>query len=387
MSQAQLYHRLMLEAVELAAQARFQTAPNPCVGALLVKDGKVLAKGFHRGAGLPHAEVEALADAESKGVDPSECSLLVTLEPCRHYGKTPPCTEAIINAGIRHVVIGAPDPNPEASGGADILRARGVRVDLGIGLEACLDLIDDFVTWKTKGMPHVLLKLAATLDGRIATREGNSRWVTSAATRRQVHELRARVQAVMVGGNTFYRDDPQLTCRLENSETLCPRQPLAVIVSSRLPEAAKPMHILRERPEALVFWTSMASAASIKAEELKQRGARIIGLPALQNAGMGQGMRSELDLAEGLRRLLAECGCHYVLCEGGGRLGLSLLQNSLAGELHLHLAPKILADNEATPLFDGLAPQQMDDGLKLRITETRMSDEDLMLTLKPHRVL
>ena len=376
----------MLEAVELALQARFHTSPNPCVGALLVKEGKVVAKGFHKGAGQPHAEVEALAHAREQGIDPSECSLVVTLEPCRHHGKTPPCTEAILNAGIRHVVIGAPDPNPEASGGADILMSRGVRVDLGVGLEACLDLIDDFVVWKTRGLPYVLLKLASTLDGRIATREGNSRWVTSASTRRRVHELRARVQAIMVGGNTFYRDDPQLTCRLENTEELCPRQPLAVIVSSRLPEAAKPMHLLKERPGDLLFWTSMASAASTRAEDLKRNGAAVWGLPALQNAATGYGMRSELDLSEGLRRLHTEYGCHYLLCEGGGRLGLSLLQNGLVGELHLHLAPKILADNEATPLFNGLAPQQMDDGLQLRITQTRMSDEDLMLTLKPPRV-
>lgn len=377
----------MLEAVDLALQARFQTAPNPCVGALLVKDGLVVARGWHKGAGQPHAEVEALADARAKGVDPAECTLFATLEPCRHHGKTPPCTEALLQAGVRHVVIGAPDPNPKASGGAEVLKAAGVRVDLGIALEACLDLIDDFESWKLKAMPYTLLKLASTLDGRIATREGNSRWITSESSRRRVHELRARVQAVMVGGNTFYRDDPQLTCRLENAQALCPAQPLAIVVTSRLPEAAMPMHLLKERPESLIFWTSMAAAASTRAEELKRRGVRVMGLPARQNPERGQGMRSELDLAEGLRLLFAHYGCRYVLCEGGGRLGLSLLQNRLAGELHLHLAPKILADNEATPLFDGLAPQQIDEGLQLRVTRAFMSGEDLMLTLKAPRLL
>ena len=373
----------MLYAISLAKKARFQCAPNPCVGAILIRDGQVQAQGWHKGAGQAHAEVEALADAKQRGVNPAECSMLVTLEPCRHHGKTPPCTEALLEAGIRHVVIGALDPNPEASGGAQVLRDAGVQVEQDVAQQECLDLIDDFTTWKSNGMPYVSLKLASTLDGRIATRVGNSRWITAESARQRVHELRARVQAVLVGGNTFYKDDPQLTSRLENTDDLCPRQPLAIVITSRLPEAAMPMHLLRDRPGDLIFWTSMASAASTRAEELRRKGVRIIGLPALHSAGQKQHMRYELDLAEGLRRLYAENDCHYVLCEGGGRLGLSLLQKGLVGELHLHLAPKILADNEAIPLFDGLAPLQIADGLQLRIAETMMSGEDLMLTLKP----
>jgi diaminohydroxyphosphoribosylaminopyrimidine deaminase/5-amino-6-(5-phosphoribosylamino)uracil reductase len=197
------YHDLMLQAVALAAESRWQTCPNPNVGALLVKDGQVLASGRHKGPGLPHAEVEALRDAAAKGVNPADCTLVVTLEPCRHHGKTPPCTEAILRAGIRHVVVGANDPNPEAAGGAAILREAGVEVECGVALDPCLDLIDDFLTWQRTDLPYTLLKLASTLDGRIASRNGHSKWITCEETRRRVHALRRHMQAILVGGNTF----------------------------------------------------------------------------------------------------------------------------------------------------------------------------------------
>ena len=380
------YHHLMLQAVEIAAEYRWRTRPNPCVGALLVRDGKILARGRHKGPGLDHAEVDALKDAAANGVDPAGCVLVVTLEPCRHHGKTPPCTDAVLKAGIRHVVVGAEDPNPEACGGAEILRAAGVQVETGVALEACLDLVDDFLTWQQTDLPYTLLKLASTLDGRIASRTGHSKWISSPETRKRVHALRRHMQAIIVGGNTFYLDDPRLTCRVDGGEELCPEQPLAVVVTSRLPEAGRSMRLLRERPEQTIFWTTVASAASPKAEALRRNGVRVLGLPSHAKAGgRGQGMRAELDLTEGLIHLRKELGCCYALCEGGGRLGLSLLDKGLAQELHLHLAPKILGDNEATPLFDGRAPVQIDEALALRITDAQPSGEDIVITLKPRR--
>ncbi len=372
----------MLQAVRLAENARWRTWPNPCVGALLVNNGKVVAEGWHKGAGSPHAEVEALDDAARKGVNPAECTLVVTLEPCRHHGKTPPCTQAVINAGIRHVVIGASDPNPLACGGARILREHGITVESGVALDACLDLIDDFITWQSTTLPYTLLKLAATLDGRIASRTGHSKWISSPECRRRVHELRGNMQAIIVGGNTFYQDNPQLTCRLEGAQ----QQPLAVVVTSRLPEAGLSLHLLKERPESTIFWTTVAAAASPKAEALRRIGVRILGLPSqIKPNTRGHGMRAELNLAEGLIRLRKELDCRYVLCEGGGRLGLSLLDKGLAKELHLHLAPKILGDNEATPLFDGRAPAQIEEALQLRFSDSRPSGDDIMLTLRPIR--
>lgn len=379
------YHDFMLQAVALADNGKWQTCPNPCVGAVLVKDNAVVASGWHKGPGLPHAEVEALKDASRKGIDPAECALVVTLEPCRHHGKTPPCTEAILHAGIKYVVVGASDPTPEASGGAELLRAQGVAVDTGIAEQQCLDSIDDFVTWRTTNLPYTLLKLASTMDGRIATRTGHSKWITSPETRAKVHELRRHMQAVLVGGNTFYQDDPRLTSRQEEGATApCQQQPLAVVVTSRLPEAGLSLHLLKERAAQTIFWTTVAAAASPKAEALRRKGVRVIGLPSYARLNVrGHGMRAELDLAEGLAYLRQELDCRYVLCEGGGRLGLSLLDKGLARELHLHLAPKLIGDNEATPLFDGRAPVQIDESLQLRITDAVPSGEDIAITLRP----
>ncbi len=375
----------MLQAVALAGQARWQTRPNPCVGAVLVKDGAIVAQGWHKGAGQPHAEIDALEDAAQKGVNPADCTLVVTLEPCRHHGKTPPCTEAILKSGIRSLVVGALDPNPEASGGAELLRGQGVSVETGVALDECLDLIDDFITWQTSDLPYTIIKLASTLDGRIATRTGNSKWITSPETRTRVHQLRQHMDALIVGGNTFYLDNPALTCRLED-ETLCPRQPLAVVVTSRLPEAGVSMQLIKDRPESTIFWTTVAAAASPKAEALRRRGIRVVGLPSHAKANTrGHGMRAELSLAEGLVHLRKELDCHYVLCEGGGRLGLALLDSGLAREFHLHLAPKILGDNDATPLFDGRNPLLIEEALQLRIADARLSGNDIMLSLRPVR--
>ena len=207
------YREYMLEAVALAGQARWLTRPNPCVGAVLVKDGQIVAKGWHKGPGYAHAEIAALEDAAGKGVNPADCTLVVTLEPCRHHGKTPPCTDAILQSGVRRLAIGASDPNPESAGGAELLREQGLAVETGIALEECLDLIDDFTTWQTTEFPYTIIKLASTLDGRIATRTGNSRWITSPETLTRVHELRQHMDALLVGGNCFYVDNPALTCR------------------------------------------------------------------------------------------------------------------------------------------------------------------------------
>ena len=381
------YQAFMLQAIALAEQSRWDTAPNPPVGALLVKNGQVVASGHHEAAGKAHAEVAALEDAARKGVNPAECTLVVTLEPCTHHGKTPPCVDAIREAGIRHLVVGALDPNPKASGGAEQLRAAGLQVETGIAEQECLDLIDNFTTWQTTEFPYTVLKLASTMDGRIATRTGHSKWITSPETLLRVHELRRHMQAIIIGGNTFYLDDPKLTCRAGENGEECDTQPLAVVITSRLPAAGASHYLLQKRPQETIFWTTVAAAASPKAEALRRIGVRVIGLASSPKANSrGYGMRAELDLAAGLRHLRMELGCYHVLCEGGGRVGLSMLDKGLTRELHLHLAPKILGDNEATPLFDGRAPINMDEALALRITDARASGKDIMLTMRPPRV-
>ena len=380
------YEAAMREAIALALKGRFDAAPNPCVGAVLMRDGVLVASGFHQRYGEAHAEVNAIADAASKGINPADCTLVVTLEPCNHYGRTPPCTDAILAADIRRVVIGCLDPTAEASGGSQKLRDNGVEVISGVLQCECDDLIADFLVWRTTELPYTILKLASTLDGRIATRTGHSRWISCEETRRLVHTVRRHAGALLVGGNTFYHDDPQLTCRPELGDPPVERQPLAVVITSRLPAPDMPSHLLQERPSETIFWTTIAAAASPRAEALRKKGVRVLGLPPLSRTGNASSgaMRAELDLREGLVSLRKNHGCLYVMCEGGGRLGLSLLEKNLAGELHLHLAPRILADNEATPLFTGFSPLQIDNGVSLRILATHLSGQDLIVTLRPN---
>ena len=367
----------MLGAASLALLGKFRAAPNPCVGAALVRDGSIVAQGWHAGCGKPHAEVEALEDARKRGVDPAQCSLFVTLEPCNHHGRTPPCTEAILTAGIRHVVVGARDPNPDvAGGGIDHLRSRGVQVETGVAEEACQDLVADFLVWKTTSRPYNYLKLAASLDGKIAARTGRSQWISGEQSRALVHELRSEVGAVIVGGDTFRTDDPQLTCRLDLQDQEI-RQPLAVVVTSRLPAVGEQRRLLLERPGETLFWTTPEAAQSSRARALEQLGCRVWGMPP---AGRG------LDLAAGYERLRAECGCLYTQCEGGGRLGLSLIEAGLVDEFWLFLAPRILGDAQGISLFSGREASSMGDSLALRLAESGQLGEDLWLTLRPRRI-
>lgn len=365
------YHQLMLQAVELSRRGFGRAAPNPCVGALIVRDGEVLAQGWHDVYGGPHAERAALADAAQKGVSLEGASLLVTLEPCNHHGKTPPCTEAILASGIRHVVVGALDPNPKACGGAERLRAAGLNVETGVAEAECLDNIRDFMHFQSGSpLPYVILKLASTLDGRIAARSGHSQWVSSPESRQRVHWLRSRVQAVLVGSGTFTQDDPLLDARADMLGQRAENQPLAVVAASRLPQNYSSARLLRERPKNTIFFTAEAEAAGPKGAELRALGAEARGLPA----GPGG-----LDLTDGLEYLRRERGCLYVMCEGGGRLGLSLLRDGLAHEFLLFQAPKILGDNMARPLFDGLAPERMDEALVLRPAGSERLGGDICL--------
>jgi len=384
------HDRFMLRAARLALRGRGATAPNPCVGAVLAKDDEIVAEGWHKAFGGPHAEVECLADARQKGVDPAACTLYVTLEPCNHQGKTPPCTRAILDAGVRRVVIGCADPNPRVTGGgAEALRAAGLAVELGVQEALCLDLIDEFRIWQTTDRPYSILKMAATLDGKIAARGGRPQAVSGPESQADVHRLRAQVQAVIVGGNTFYGDNPQLTCRLgpdglphDSTGGFC--QPLAVVVTSTLPKAYSTFNLLRQRPGQVLFWTSEYSAKTPLADELRERGTLIWGLPELsggQNNGPGEG----LGFAGAFARLRAEFGCHRTLCEGGGQLALSLARQDLVDEFVLYLAPRVLGDAEGKSLFAGGAVQSMDDTLNFRLAVADSCGDDLKLTYKPRR--
>ncbi len=372
----------MRHAAALALKGREGAAPNPCVGAVLVRHGQIVAEGFHQQYGGPHAEPNCLADAAKKGVNPADCVLYVTLEPCNHHGKTPPCSQAVIASGVRRVVIGCTDPNPDvAGGGIDALRAAGIEVVVGVEEGLCRDLIDEFVLWKTQKRPYSILKMASTLDGKIAARGGRPQPVSCQESMQDVHKLRAQVGAVIVGGNTFYGDNPQLTCRLDPEGRLrgfC--QPLAVVITSKLPKAYSTFNLLRSRPEQVVFWTSEYSAKTPLADELRERGTRIWALPELPGPA-GEG----LAFAAAYARLREEFGCLRTLCEGGGQLALSLARQGLVDEFVLYLAPRVLGDAEGKSLFSGEAVQSMDQTLGFRLSRTKSCGDDLKLIYKPRR--
>ena len=362
----------MLHAVRLALQAKGQTAPNPCVGAVLTKGGITAAGGWHKGPGLPHAEVEAISQAREKGWDLTGLTLWVTLEPCNHQGRTPPCTQAILEAGISRVIIGVLDPNPDvAGGGAERLRRHGVQVVVGDEEQACLDLISDFRAWTMEHRPFVRLKLASTLDGRIATRTGHSAWVTGEAARQRVHCMRSNSQAVLIGGRTMNADNPRLTNRFIQGE----QQPWAVVVTRGLPQPDSDLYLLQNRPRGLVFLTSKEQAASDHALALGRLGVSVWDLPSLQGGG--------LDLRAGLQRIHKDLGCTELLCEGGGRLGMALMQGELVDELHLVLAPKVMGDQSGVSVLSGRQVMSMDEAVHWRLSSHEQVGEDLWLVYRP----
>lgn len=364
----------MREAIELARKGRYATFPNPVVGAVLVRDGRIVARGWHRSAGGPHAEIECLRHARDQGEDPAGATMVVTLEPCVHHGKTPPCVNALLEARIGCLVYGSRDPNAAAAGGAQKLAEAGVAVVGPVLERECRDLIADFTVWQTTDRPYVMLKLASTLDGRIATRNGHSRWISNDESRQVVHAIRAGLGeaggAILVGGGTFRSDNPQLSARNTESGP----QPLACILTSRLPKADADFNLLKERPERTVFFASPAATASTTAKALRKIGCRVLSI--------GPSVRGGPDFQAMFSVMRQELGAPYVLCEGGGRLALSLLEAGMVDEFHLHLAPMILGDNDARPLFNGLAPLSLDEALRMRFCESSLHGGDVHLILR-----
>ncbi|MBQ7585349.1 MAG: bifunctional diaminohydroxyphosphoribosylaminopyrimidine deaminase/5-amino-6-(5-phosphoribosylamino)uracil reductase RibD [Desulfovibrionaceae bacterium] len=368
----------MQEALKVAKKANLQTYPNPSVGAVLVYDQKIVAEGYHHKAGEPHAEIECLKQAYALGIDPAQSTLVVTLEPCNHYGKTPPCTEAILKAGIKTLVFGCYDPHAKASGGAAYLKTKGLKVIGPVLEEACQAQIRDFYLWQTEKRPYVFLKMAATLDGRIATRSNDSKWISSESSRQEVQKLRAKIAlaygGILIGGNTFRLDDPRLTVRLASFNG---PQAKALILTSSLPDPenkAKSFYLINHRPKETIFFTTKKELASPKAARLKALGLQIF---APKDDHKGE------DLLEWLKISYQDLNCPYLMCEGGGKLALSLLRQGLVDEFQLYLSPLIIADQKAIPLFQGLNPERLSEALRLKIFEVEKIGEDLRVILRP----
>ncbi|MBK8482214.1 MAG: bifunctional diaminohydroxyphosphoribosylaminopyrimidine deaminase/5-amino-6-(5-phosphoribosylamino)uracil reductase RibD [Proteobacteria bacterium] len=335
--------RLMRLALALAARARGRTSPNPLVGALLVDGDEVVGRGYHRRVGSPHAEVEALrrAGARARGAE-----LFVNLEPCCHHGRTPPCVEAIVAAGVRRVVVGMIDPHPLVHGrGLRALRRAGLEVRCGVLAEDCEALNRAFVKRVSSGRPLVTLKTAMTLDGRVAARSGDARWITGPVARAAAHRLRDAQDAVMVGVGTVLRDDPLLNVRGLRGG----RDPLRVVVDSRLrtPPSAALVQLTRRSSAATWIVTTRAGAADAeRVRALERAGASVIVVAS---------QRGRVKLAA-LLALLAERGCCSLLVEGGPTLAGALWRQRLVDELVCFVAPKLLGDAEALPLLLGVGP-------------------------------
>jgi diaminohydroxyphosphoribosylaminopyrimidine deaminase/5-amino-6-(5-phosphoribosylamino)uracil reductase len=345
-----------------------RTHPNPPVGALLVKDGRIVGRGHHRRAGLPHAEVEAIRDA---GPEAAGADLYVTLEPHDHQGRTPPCTLAIIAAGIRRVFIGALDPNPLVSGrGVERLRGAGLEVVTGVRQEAAEALIRPFAKLILTGRPWVVLKAAATLDGKLATRTGDSRWVSGAASRALVHRWRDELDAVLVGGGTVRADDPELTTRLDAPavDGRPPRHATRVVLSGRLDLPVSARVFDTTIAPTLVYSGDDSSAA---AERLRGRGVTVVGL------GGGTTIDPAAMLSDLGRR-----GFTSVLVEGGPAVHAALWRAGLVDEVRLFVAPKVVG-GDGLSWMGALGTGRMADAGRLEDVRTTTVGEDLLVTGRP----
>lgn len=328
-------------AIELAKKAEGRTSPNPIVGAVVVKDNKIIGKGYHKRSGLPHAEINALRQA---GRDAKGATLYVTLEPCDHYGKTPPCTGAIIKEGIKKVVIGMKDPNPINNGkGIKKLKKQGIEVVISEIRNEAESINKPYIKFITKKLPYVTVKVAQSLDGKIATRCGDSKWISSEDSRRYVHGLRSRVDAVMVGANTVIKDNPLLLSKLSND-----KQPVRVIVdgNSKIPANANIFSASDKFPVIL--------ASSI----------------------LGRNKRTDLVK---LLKILAKKNITHILVEGGGELISSFIEKGLADRLLIFIAPKVIGGRHAITSVEGTGVAKVKGAFDFKITDIKHFKKDILV--------
>jgi diaminohydroxyphosphoribosylaminopyrimidine deaminase/5-amino-6-(5-phosphoribosylamino)uracil reductase len=364
----------MTLALRLAAKGRGRTSPNPMVGAVVVAAGRIVGQGYHRRAGGPHAEVFALRQAGKRAAG---ATLYVTLEPCGHTNKrTPPCVPLIQASGVRRVVVAQVDPNPLVSGrGIRKLRAAGLRVDVGCCARQAGRLNAVYSHWMKTGRPLVTLKAGMTLDGKIATASGESRWITGEAARRHAHRLRSRVDAVLVGIGTVLQDDPALTARVSDRPLrLASRQPIRIVVDSRLriPLKARVLSRLQEA-HTLIATTGMASARKIRL--LRRQGIDVLVVP---------GKKGHVSLTE-LCRQLGRLRITSLLVEGGSTLNASLIRSNLVDRLVLYIAPLLLGGNDAKGLIGGMSPKHLRESLLLDGVTIRRAGHDMVIEADLHQ--
>lgn len=336
-----IQEKYMMMAMALAKKAEGMTSPNPMVGAVIVKNGTIVGRGYHRRAGLAHAEINALrqAGAKAKGA-----TLYVTLEPCDHFGRTPPCTDAIIRSGIKQVIIAMKDPNPVNNGsGIRRLNRRGVKTKVGLLSDEAEAMNRPYIKFITRNIPFVTVKVAQSLDGKIATKTGDSKWISSKDSRHYVQELRRIADAVMVGANTIRKDDPLLLSRLSRG-----KQPVRVIVSGRsdLPSGAK-------------IFSSSHKAPVIVVKPSGRSGEKV-------------------DLSK-LLAALAKKGITNILVEGGGELIAGMVKESLVDRFLVFIAPKIIGGRNAKTAVEGSGIRNIKDALGLKNISVRKFKKDILI--------
>lgn len=356
-----LDEKYMRMALRLARKGAGRTSPNPMVGAVLVRGAKIVGRGYHRRAGEDHAEIVALKQA---GARARGATLYINLEPCNHLGRTPPCTASLIRSGLKEVVVGIVDPNPRVAGkGIRKLRQAGIKVRRGLLEEECRRLNEAFAKSITRRVPFVILKLAASLDGRIATVTGESQWITGAAARRYVHQLRDEVDGVLVGVDTVLKDNPQLTCRLPGG-----RDPWRIVLDSHLRIRSK-VRLLTQRgaEKTIVVAGPRAPAARVRA--IERLGAKVWRLP----------VKGQWIQFPSLLKKLGKMGFLSVMIEGGARTAARALSDGIVDRVVFFYAPKIIG-GDGKAMVESLGIRTMGRCKAVEEVETRRFGQDLMVT-------
>ena len=353
----------MQMALDLAIKGEGFTSPNPMVGAVVVKGDRVVGDGFHEVVGGPHAEVNAI---DAAGKQAAGATLYVTLEPCNHTGRTPPCTSKILDAGISRVVVAMPDPNVNvAGGGLEVLKQHGLEVVCGVCEAQARKLNEAFIAYVTTGRPFVIAKCAATLDGRIATRSGDSKWVTGEAARRFVHRVRHAVDAIMVGINTVRMDDPSLTTRLENGRG---KDPVRIILDTHL-SISPDARVLQQDSAADTILVAAKAVAQRKKAIIEKDGVRVIEA-ALKH--------DRIDIGA----LMAQLGAMEIsslLIEGGSQVLGSAFRAGIVDKVQFFFAPKILGGDDGIPICSGPGAKLMGQSIALKDTVVHRFDDDVLI--------
>ncbi|MBP2240361.1 diaminohydroxyphosphoribosylaminopyrimidine deaminase/5-amino-6-(5-phosphoribosylamino)uracil reductase [Cytobacillus eiseniae] len=350
-------------AISLARATLGQTSPNPSVGAVLVKDGRLVGTGVHMKAGTPHAEVHAIRAAgnAAKGAD-----MYVTLEPCSHHGKTPPCADLIIEAGIKKVFVATLDPNPLVAGkGIDKLTSAGIEVEVGLCKEEALQLNEKFFHFIQKNTPFVTIKAGISLDGKIAAKSGDSKWITSPESRQDVHQLRHEHDGILVGINTILQDNPLLTTRRPRGG----KNPIRIVLDTELkiPVSA---NVVQDCPTQTIIFTGSQFNFN-KKRELESLGVTIISQDS-----------AEISL-KGVLHTLGEREIISVLVEGGSEIHASFIEEEAFQQIITYVAPKIIGGREAIPFIGGAGPELVKLGKQLRFTAVEKIGPDIKITAKP----